>query len=104
MRAWRMLAVVQPPITSWLPDFKQAIGTSSAMLVMLCFASGLGTAFRAPSLVMAAAGALTRSKTGPRLTAKLSLRCPTNTLPGVEQPGMLIGRMKLAAYAAYVAA
>src|SRR5215467_3957215 len=100
MRAWRRLAVVQPPMTFWLPDFTHAIGTSSAMVVMLLSANGLGTALRAASLVMAAAGALMRSKTGPRLTAKLSLRCPTNALPGVGHPGMLIGWMKLAAYAA----
>ena len=104
MRAWRMLAVVQPPMTFWLPDFTQAIGTSSAMVVMLFSARGLGTALRVVSLVIAAAGALMRSKTGPRFTAKLSLRCPTNTFPGVGQPGMSIGWMKLAAYAAYVAA
>ena len=42
-----------------------------------------------PGSVITATGAFTRSKIVPRLTANGSCRWPTNSLPGVPQPGML---------------
>ena len=91
-RAWRKLAVVQPPMTL-SPEalVRQVVGTSNASEVM--FLSAMVPAPKAAalaSLVMTAAGALIRSKIVPRVTANASCRWPTNTLPGVAQPGMLM--------------
>ena len=77
-------------LTFSLPFVTQAIGTSKINEVMFASSrmlrrpSGGSRGFR-----------LIRSKTSPRLTTKDSVRCPTNTLPGNPQPGMVMVWMKL---------
>ena len=87
-RAWRRLAVVQPPITS-SPAVRQLLWISMASVVTLESSMMFGTALISAGLVMTDTGALTRSKIVPRFTAKGSLRWPTKSLAGWLQPGML---------------
>src|SRR5690349_11012806 len=71
MRSCLTLAVVQPAITSPRP-LTQASGSSSAIVVMFLLAIVLGTSerlARSTPPATTAAGALTRSKIVPRLTA-----------------------------------
>jgi hypothetical protein len=54
---------------------RQLFAISSAMVVMFVLPIGFtGTALRPPTVVMTLGGAFTRSKIGPRLTAKPSAR------------------------------
>jgi len=109
MRAWRRLADVQPPITPLPLPVRQAAGSSSASVVML--ASEMMSLALLCLMPMppgsppwsggtsASTGTkFTRSNTLPRLTTKLSSRCPTNTRPLLPQPGTEISWMKLFAY------
>ena len=63
--------------------------TSSASEVTFASSMVFGAALISAGSVITATGAFTRSKIVPRLTAKASLRWPTNILAGMLQPGML---------------
>jgi hypothetical protein len=94
------LAVVQPPTMSPLPSVRHGIGTSRMIDVTFASASESWVAVSAAALSSTAGYLmLTRSNVSPRLTTKGSLRCPTNTRPTPEQPGIEMSHTCLFAYA-----
>ena len=88
MRVCGIFAVVQAPITFSLPASKQAVGISMAILVTFLSLKKFFSPVSAPNGFK-----LIKSVTSSKLTTNDSLRCPTNTLPAAEQPGMLMAYM-----------
>ena len=93
--------MVQPPITVSLPAVRQSLWTSSASVVTLwSWMEFAAAALMFAGLVITDSGAFTRSKMGPRLTAKPSWRWPTNMRPvslPLGQPGIFTSWMCLLA-------
>ena len=69
-RAWRTLAVVQPPITFSLPAVKQLLGISMANVVTFLSARSSRSTLSLPTGL----AILIKSKVSPKFTTKESLR------------------------------